>query len=90
MSRIDVDTDFEVATVTSGERLCLALQPDMTICQAPTDDVYRLGCVHEHVRDVPLCPACAELTEQGYGNCRICLFEVDDPHQCRMTGRRLP
>lgn len=77
-------------TVTFFDQICLSKQADGTICGMPSEARYRVGCVHEHVREAPVCGFCAERLDQGMGNCRICLFEMDARHECRLVGRRLP
>lgn len=70
------------------EATCLALVKGR-LCGDPATRTVRVGCVHEHVRDVPVCDGCADGLAEGLGVCLQC-FGGADPHECAVIGRRLP
>lgn len=57
-----------------------------TQCPVTETLMYVIGCVHEHVRDIPVCTRHAAEAESGVVmQCRACLESQGGGHHCPVT-----
>lgn len=80
---VDVDQALtQLLAEETPDRVCVILDDDDP-CVRPAVIVLRMGCVHEHMGDTPLCQFHVEAAAAGELLCPRC-HVATLPHSCRL------
>ena len=60
------------------------------MCGKPAIGRYRVGCVHEHIREAFVCAECADEIGRGDGWVCIPCAESCELHECPVTPEFIP